>query len=392
MKNSHQIIIVVGFLFSSCSGQSNSSSTQNTKYSPEIITIKVGEAPGSVEIADINNDRHLDLIVGNENDSSVTVLLGEIDTRFQIAKGSPFFAGHGVNDIAIGDFNNDGNLDLALANTDRKYLTVLSGTGQGKFSPFPKSPFPVDVKPHVHGIAIGDFNRDGKLDLATDSWGNDQIEILFGDKSNEFRTPGTFFKVGRMPYQRLRTADVNLDGNDDIVTTNLEGGNVTILLGDGKGNFHEAKESPFPCGDAPFGLAIGDLNDDGMPDLAVINSPSSTGGLVAGVNGLTVLFGKGDGSFSVMKGSPFKSGKIPNRIAIGDVNGDGINDVVTSDNDSNKIYLFLMSKNDLILAQSTITVGNHPKGIAIADLNGDGKGDIVVCNQLDNEISVIIGR
>ena len=111
-----------------------------------------------------------------------------------------------------------------------------------------------------------------------------------------------------------------------------------------------------------------------------------------GKNGLTVLIGDGTGKFTTMKGSPFEAGKIPSRIAVGDVNGDGVNDIVTSDNDSNKIYLFLMSKNGSVLSSSTIVVGNHPKGIAITDLNGDRKGDVVVCNNADDNISIVMGK
>ncbi len=389
MTNIIPLAIAVLIIFFSGCGQTNNTSYKNNLTSFEVIKINVGKAPGSVEVADLNNDKIPDLIIGSEQDSSATILLGKGKAQFEQAKGSPFFAGHGVNDIAIGDFNNDGNVDLAFANTDRKYLTVLLGNGQGNFIAAPKSPFPVEVIPHVHGIAAADFNNDDRLDLVTDSWGNDQVEILFGDSINGFKTPGTFFKVGKMPYQRLRVADVNMDGNIDIITTNLEGHNVTILLGDGKGNFNEATGSPFPCGDAPFGVAIGDVNADGRPDLAIINSPASMGGASTGINGLTVMLGSGAGNFTIMKGSPFEAGKIPNRVAIGDVNGDGVNDIATSDNGSNKIYLFLMNKNGSVLSQSAITVGNHPKGIAIADLDGDGKGDIVVCSNSDNDISLI---
>lgn len=385
-----QLLVLSTFLFEGC-GQTDSSSSKNNITSSDVIKINVGKAPGSVEVADLNNDKLLDLIVSSEQDRSVTILLGKGNGQFEQAKGSPFPAGHIVNDIAIGDFNNDGNPDLAFANHEKKYLTVLLGNGKGNFTAAPKSPFPVEVIPHTHGIATGDFNNDGRLDLVTDSWGNDQVEILFGDSINGFRTPGTFFKVGKMPYQRLRVADVNNDSNIDITTTNLEGDNATILLGDGKGNFSEATGSPFPCGDSPFGLAIGDVNADGNPDLAIINSPASTADRT-GKNGLTVLLGDGAGKFTTMKGSPYEAGKIPNRVAIGDINGDGVNDIVTSDNDSDKIYIFLMNINGSILSQSPITVGNHPKGIAIADLNRDGKGDIVVCNNADNEISIIISK
>lgn len=380
----------LSILFSSC-GQTNSSSSTNIVASSDTLKIKVGNSPGSVEIADFNNDKFPDLAITSETDSSVTILLGNGKGNFIAADNSSFFAGSIPNDITIGDFNKDGNLDLAFANHEEKYLTVLLGDGKGNFTPASKSPFKTSGIPHTHGIATGDFNNDGRLDLVTDSWGNDQVEILFGDSINLFKAHGVFFKVGKRPYQRVRATDLNGDGIADIVTTNAEGNSVTVLLSNGKGGFDEADGSPFECGDAPFGIAIGDINADGKPDLTILNSPSSMAE-GKGKNGLTILLGDGTGKFTTMKGSPYEAGKIPNRIAIGDVNGDGVNDIVTADNDSNKIYLFLMNKNGSVSASKTITVGNHPKGVAIADLNGDGKGDIVICNQLDNDITIIISK
>lgn len=357
----------------------------------DIIRIKVGQRPGSVEIADFNHDKFPDIAVASESDSTVTILLGNGKGSFKDAQRSPFFAGSQPNDISIRDFNKDGNTDLAIANHEKKYLTILLGSGTGNFSPAPGSPFFTEGLPHVHGIAAGDFNKDGRWDLATDSWGNDNIEILFGNNQTLFKTPGKFFKVGKRPYQRLRAADLNADGIDDIVTTNTEGNNVTVLLSDGKQNFHEVAGSPFPSGDNPFGLAVGDINADSKPDLAIINSPGSMGE-GKGKNGLTVLLNDGAGKFTTMKGSPFEAGNIPNRIAIGDINGDHVNDIVTSDNNSNKIYVFLMSRSATVSSQSVITVGNNPKGIAIADLDGNGKDDIVVCNNIDNDISIILSK
>lgn len=351
----------------------------------------MGKAPGCVEIADLNHDTIPDLVVTNEGDSSVTILLGQGKLRFQEASGSPFPAGYGVNDLAIADFNRDGNLDLAFANHDRKYLTVLLGNGKGYFKNAPNSPFPVEVIPHPHGIATGDFNSDGLPDLVTDSWGDNQVEVLFCDKANGFKLPGTFFKVGKHPYQRIRVADINNDGKSDIVTTNLDGDDATILLATGKSDFREAPGSPVSCGNAPFGVAIGDVNADGKMDLAIINSPASTADRT-GTNGLTVLLGNGTGKFSMLRGSPYNAGKIPNRVAIGDVNGDGVNDIVTSDNGGDNIYIFLANRAGMALLAVPVKVGNHPKGVAIADLNGDGKGEIVVCNNLDNDLSIIPGK
>ena len=390
MKRSIFLIVLIFLaLLNSCGQTHNSSSGKSSPK--ENLRIKVGRSPGSVEVADFNNDNIPDLAVTSETDSSVTILLGDGKGKFKEANGSPFFAGPLPNDIAIGDLNKDGNMDLAFANHDQKYITVLLGKGNGRFTPSPHSPFPVNVLPHTHGVAIGDFNGDNRLDLVTDNWGNNEVVVFFGDSSNLFKKQGLFFKVGKMPYQRIRVADVNGDGKDDIITTNLEGDNASILLSDGKGNFNEPQGSPFPCGDSPLGIAIGDVNADGKPDFAIINSPASTGG-GTGKNGLTVLLGDGTGKFTTMNGSPFEAGKIPNRVAIGDINGDGVNDIVISDNGSDKIYVYLMSKDNIVSSHYTITVGNHPKGIAIADLNGDGKADIIVCNQLDNDISIILSK
>ena len=384
------IFSVFVILLSNCE-QTNDLSIKNSIATSDTTTITVGNSPGSVESADFNNDKFPDLAITSETDSSVTVLLGDGKGRFKEAAGSPFFTGPQPNDISINDFNKDGNADLAFANHEQKYLTVLLGNGKGNFTNARGSPFPVEGIPHTHGIATGDFNKDGWLDLVTDSWGNDQVEILFGDSRHIFRIPGTFFKVGKRPYQRLRVADLNNDDADDIVTTNTEGNNATILLSDGQGGFNEAPGSPFACGDNPFSISTGDINADGKPDLAVINSPGSMA-QGRGKNGMTVLLGNGSGKFTTMKGSPFEAGQIPSRIAIGDINADGVNDIVTSDNASNKIYLFLMGKNGSVLSGSTIIVGNHPKGVAIADFNKDGKGDIVVCNNTDNTISIILSK
>lgn len=350
----------------------------------------VGTAPGSVEIADINGDAKPDIIVANEQSNNVTILLGDGKGGFTQAKGSPFPAGHDPNDIAVGDFNRDGKLDLAFANHEEKHLTVLLGNGQGGFTPALNSPFAVEVKPHTHGVASGDLNGDGNSDLVTESWGNNQVAVLFGDGKGSFKTSGTFLDVGKMPYQRVRVADVNGDGKPDIITTNLEGDNVTILLSDGRGGFKQSAGSPFPCGDSPFNFAVGDVNGDGKPDLAIVNSPSSTADR-HGKDGLSILLGDGAGGFRMLAGSPFATGRIPNRVAIGDVNGDGVSDIAVSSPDGNNITLFLMSSKG-VASSSTIAIGGKPKGLAIRDLNGDGKADMVITNNSDNTVTVVLSK
>jgi VCBS repeat protein len=343
----------------------------------------VGAAPGTVAVADFDGDGKLDLAVANEQGSDVSILLGDGKGGFSPAPGSPFPAGPTPNDIALGDFNRDGRLDLASANHETQHLTVLLGRGRGSFSPAPGSPVAVAVKPHPHGLAAGDFNGDGNLDLATDSWGENRLEILFGDGRGSFRTPGAYVAVGKHPYQRIRSADLNGDGNADIVSPNLEGGDVSILLGDGKGGFRQPAGTPSPCGDAPFNVAIGDVNADGRPDLAIVNSLSSTADR-SGRDGLTLLLADGRGGFTRMAGSPFATGRSPNIPAIGDV--------VVSSPEGDYVTLFTMTRQDSVGTTTRLPVSGHPKGLAVADLNGDRRAEIVVTLNTANQVAVILGR
>ena len=375
---------LVGFALTSCSAHSHPATDSNG------TRIRVGTAPSAVELADFNRDGKLDAAVANSESDDVTILLGDGAGGFKAAAGSPFPAGNEPNDLAVGDVNNDGNLDLAFANHDTSYLTVLVGDGKGGFKPAPGSPFTVQSKPHPHGIAIADFNGDGWADLATDDWQNNRVTVIFNDKKGGFVSPGVSFPVGKMPYQKLRAADLNKDGKADIVTTNFEGGNVTILLSDGKGGFREPPGSPFDSNKQPFAIAIGDLNGDGNPDLAIghysgqITDPSG--------DRMTILLGIGDGTFR-QAWTQLVPGKAPTRVAIGDVNGDKIADAVFENYGNNSVTVLLGSHNNFSIASGwTTAVGRLPSGVAIGDLNGDGKGDIVTANYDDNDISIILTK
>ena len=350
----------------------------------------VGNGPGVVVTADVNRDGNADLVVANEKGGTISVLLGDGRGGFSEAAGSPFAAGPDPNDLAIADFNRDGFPDVAVANHEVEQLTILLGNGRGAFTPARHSPLQVAVKPHPHGVATGDFDGDGSQDLVTDSWAEDRLEILFNDGKGDFRTPGIYVSVGKHPYQRIRTADVNRDGNADIVSPDLEGNDVTVLLGNGKGGFLQPAGSPFPCGDSPFNVAIGDVNGDGLADMAIVNSPSSTSDR-SGRDGLTVLLGDGHGRFQRLANSPFTTKPFPNMVAIGDIDGDHVGDVVVSNPENDRITVFLMGRNGVLRSRKDIVVRGHPKGLVVHDFDGDGKGDIVVSNNARNTITVVFG-
>lgn len=353
--------------------------------------IPVGTSPGWVVIADLNGDARMDIAVANARSRNVTVLLGDGKGGFTPAAGSPFAAGDEPADIAVGEINNDGKVDLVIANHGTKYVTVLLGDGRGGFAPAPKSPFTVKSSPHPHGVALADFNGDRKLDIVVDDWQNDNVTVLFSDGKDGFISPGVSFAVGKMPYHKVRAADVTGDGKPDIITTNMRGNNATVLLGDGRGGFTPSAGSPFATGDSPFYVAVSDLNRDGKPDLAI--ATYSGQGSDPSDDGVTVLIGDGRGGFQPMNGSPFPTtGKASGCLAIGDINGDGLPDVAVANGVSNDVTVLLGSNKGTLTVGSTLAVGRSPYALAVGDLNGDGKADIVTANNGDNDITVLLSK
>ena len=375
-----------------CHPQSNGSSYANGASLDaalfRAIRLPVGTHPDIVSVADVNKDGNFDILVANGGSGNVSVYLGDGKGGFSQPNGSPFSAGQNPTDLATGDFNGDGNLDVAIANHGVKLVAVLLGNGKGQFSFAAGSPFSVESNPHPHGIAVADFNGDRKLDIAIDSWAENKVLVMFGNSDGTFQTPGTKFDVGKMPYQRLRTADVNGDGNPDIVTSNFEAASVSVLFGDGRGNF---TRKDFPVPPNPFGIAIADLNGDHHLDIAIAHYSGQ--GTDRSKNGLSVLFGDGSGNFSLAKGSPFSVGHYPGTLAAGDLNGDGIADIVVPNYEDGTLTIYLCGRNGITPAgYSPIRVGHTPHGVAVADLNHDGKGDIVVAEENDNDVLVLLGK
>ena len=356
------------------------------------LTIPTGHSPRWIAVADVNHDHNPDLIVANAgsdhaDDGTITVLLGDGRGAFHPAPGSPFPAGHLPNDIAVADMNNDGNPDLVIANHQSPYLRVFLGDGRGSFRLAPGSPVDVHSYPHPHAVVAADFNSDGKPDVATDSWGHDQIELILSDGTGRLITPGAFFPTGRRPYERLRTADFNHDGHPDIVTTNLDDNTVSILLGDGKGGFHNAPGSPFHAGAKPWQVAIDDLNGDGTPDLIVI--PYQRDIASPAENTVTILSGDGRGAFHPAPRSPLPLGDCrgPNGVAAGDLRGNGRHAIAVACAESKTLKLYERGP-DGRFTTSSIPISGGWGSVAIARLTGDPRSAIITANADDGTITV----
>lgn len=286
--------------------------------------------------------------------------------------------------VAIGDFNGDGKQDVAVPVysifTSFSDLTILLGNGDGTFEAGPE----VGVAgQNVNNVVAADFNGDGKLDLAISLPDADEIQVLLGNGDGSFTA---LPPVSAAAIFVIATGDFNRDGKTDLVLVNPGTTSVTILLGNGDGKFTE-KTNTVLAGGAEA-AAVGDLNRDGIPDLALVNYVSQT---------VTILLGNGDGTFHQVKSQP-STGVEPLSIAIGDFNGDGILDLVVSNqnngfpNVGTVTVLLGNGKGGFKATAASPQAGSIPETVAVADFNGDGKMDLVTANAGSNTISVFLGQ
>ena len=341
----------------------------------------VGASPLALAVADFNGDGWPDLAIAS---TPVMVLLGNGAGGFTAAPGSPFRVGRGSKSVVVGDFNRDGKQDLAIlaysnGSVFDSTVTLLLGNGAGGFSAALGNPFTV-VGGQVSGLVMGDFNGDGKPDLATESSLDGTVTVLLGDGTGGFTAvPGGPLKVGAKP-QGLAVGDFNRDGWPDLAVAHDFSSNLTLLLGTGAGRFATAPGSPFTVGSRPLPLAVGDFNGDGRLDLAVGNF---------GGDSVTVLLGNGAGGFTAAPGSPFTVGKNPGSLAVADFNGDGKLDLAAG---GDPVVVLLGDGAGGFTASpgSPLRMGTRLNSVAVGDFNGDGKPDLAIANFEDSTVTVLL--
>ncbi|HEX3149679.1 MAG TPA: VCBS repeat-containing protein, partial [Gemmataceae bacterium] len=381
-----------------------------------------GQGPVAIAVGDFNGDGKQDLVTADSAGSSGTVsmLLGNGDGTVRAATD---LVVSGPGPIVAADFNRDGKIDLAVITTGVSYsgVTLFTGTGAGSFN------LGVQTAPisQPNGIAYGDFNADGKLDLVVT--GSAGVSTLRGNGNGTFGAPSTHDIAPGASY--VTALDYDNDGRVDLaVAVNTGSNGVFILPGDGSGIYLNSF-SIFGGGAATY-LTAGDLDSDGFPDLAVINGSAdtvttvlNTGGSFGagssyntrtgpqsvsiadfnadGLNDLAVptLSGPGtDSAFSVFNNNgdgtfsgsgEYVTGARPIGSSAFDMNGDGRIDLATVDNSADDVFAF---KNDGAGGFGTPTayvVGDRPTFVATADFNGDGRLDLAVVNSNSGSVTLL---
>jgi hypothetical protein len=353
-----------------------------------------GSNPWRAIPADINGDGMADLVVANWTDGTVSVLMNTAvpgASSASYASQQTFAVGAGPTYIAAADVNGDGKLDLIVTNSMDNTVSVLINTtpnGSATASFAPQLVYPVGN--YAESVAVADINGDGLPDLVVANYTDYTISVLLNTtvgSTASFADQQVFFVMGG-PFA-VRAMDLNGDGALDVVVTEYDTNAVSVLLNTtpaGSSTVSFAAQQDFATGTLPNSLFITDLNGDGLPDIAVANEGDAT---------VSVLLNTSSGgTVSFADQQTFAVGNTPERIMAGDLDGDGLPDLVVANYSDNTVSVLINgtatgSSTASFATQRTFAVGAQPISVTLGDENGDGKRDIEVANSGDNTVSVL---
>jgi outer membrane protein assembly factor BamB len=342
-----------------------------------MLPVPTGEFPQALAIADLNGDGHPDFSVVYDDDLApppdcyVMAIPGRGDGTFGAA-GPPYLVGGGASAVAAGDFNRDGAIDLAVANTyDTPFsVGVLLGNGDGTLRP--QVTYATGSDPM--GVAVGDFDKNGTLDVAVATSG---LDILLGNGDGTF-APEVAYPSNSYASYGVAVGDIDGDGVLDAVIVHTYGETVGVFRGKGDGTFQP--ETQYATGTEPSSVALGDVDGDGHLDVAVTNYRDDTVG---------VLYGQGDGTFAPQVAYP--AGLNPNGVVIVDLNRDGLADLAATNFDEATVSVLLNAGSRQFANQFVMGTGAGPSALATADLNADGWPDLAAVDADDNTVAVFLG-
>jgi Calx-beta domain/FG-GAP-like repeat/RTX calcium-binding nonapeptide repeat (4 copies) len=337
----------------------------------------VGLRPYSIVTADFNKDGNTDLVTANKSSSTVSVLLGKGDGTFYPANNISVvgFNGLSPSSVAVGDFDKDDKLDLVTANNINNNISVLFGKGDGSFKAAVN--FPLESASVPISVAVADFNGDQKSDIVTANNASQNISVLLGNGTGNFGS-ATNFKVPSRPTS-VTVGDFDGNGKSDLAVTSSFFNNVSVLLGKGDGTFHSA--TPFDVGTNPNFVVVGDFNKDNKLDLAVANYDS---------NNVSILLGNGTGGFGIA--TNFDVGLNPISITVIDFDHDGNSDLAVANIGSDTVSVLLGDGNGGFGTATNFEVGAKPHSVTGGDFNNDGKSDLAVANSESKNVSVILNE
>ncbi len=342
-------------------------------------------APASlrgIDVADVDEDGWLDLFAFFGHGKSAPLLyLASPNGVFN--RGAVTVAPDGRANAVLTDLNEDQHQDVVQCDGGAaSSCSVAYGDGRGRFSATP----PLDVSAQT-GAYVGrltraataaDFDGDHVVDFAGVSRRDNRVVVFYrqADGANATRLELT---TGSKPIA-IAAADLDGDGRPDLVAANEGSTDLSVFLNRGARQFASlARVTLDNGGFKPSALAVGDLNGDGRPDLAVASADGSN---------VTLMLNRGSGG--LVRGPSLATGASPQAVALGDLNGDGILDVVTANGGDDSVSLLLSDGAGGYQTRSMASGGMHPTDLAIADLDGDGAADLVVVNEVSRSLATFL--
>lgn len=373
----HFLFLLMSLLSYVCAAKAAESKPvkiSNTNFSHYLI--KAGGGQASISVCDFNADGYQDIVIANYADNNIITYQG--NGKGGLTEAGRFPVGENPTGMDVADINGDGNIDIAVANHETSYVTLLVGDGKGNFKPSPQSPFTINIKPHPHVVRLNDLDGDNKVDLIVDSRTNEGLLVLKGLANGSFKTPGKIINAGGDPYRGFAVRDFNGDGYLDLVTPNQR--DIGIVSNTGKNNLSFSLNK-LAQSESPFAVELAEMNGDGKVDLVI----ATNGRLI------TVIPGDGHGNFLKDKKIVITASSGAKQIAIGDINGDGIEDALVS-NWSGKLIAILGSKTTIETVSFEHSKIPNPWGIALVDLNQDGQSDFIVADGDSNLVTVYVSQ
>ena len=336
------------------------------------VPYSAGAHPQAFVVADFNGDGKADLAVGDFQGNSVGMLLGNGDGSFQ--KAVTYALGSEPTSIAQGDFNGDGKLDLAVTYNGDSSVYLMFGNGDGTFQAAMRS---ATTGSSLNSVAVGDFNGDGRADLvvANNNFNQGLVTVLLGNGNGTFQA-GISLAAGLAP-SFVVLGDFNGDGKADLAATNFNGKNISVFLGNGDGTFRPSVF--YDVGTYPNSIAVGDFNGDGKADLAVANEHDEN---------VSVLLGNGDGTFQARVN--YAVGGYPAHLAAGDVNGDGAIDIVVANQYNGGLSILVGNGTGAFLPAANYSPGTSFYFVVPEDLNRDGVTDLILASADADSIDVFL--
>jgi hypothetical protein len=355
------------------------------------IDFITGSGPYKISMNDLDGDGRTDLAVTNRTSHTVSIFRNTSTGPGNVTYAAKIDFQTGLNPrgISTGDFDGDGKADLVLTNYGSNTVSVFrnTSTGPGNINFAIKVDFITGTFPDQ--VSIGDLDQDGKIDLAVANTNSNSVSVF----RNVSTGPGDInydtkvdFTTGTMPYE-VSIGDLDGDGKADLVVENSGSNTLSVFrnTSTGPGNINYGAKVDFTTGVLPFGLSIGDLDGDGKTDLAVVNETDNTVSIFRNTS-------TGPGNIGYAAKTDFTTGSTPYQVSISDIDGDGKVDLAVTNSTSSTLAILRNTStgpgNISYAVKVDFATGSTNFGLFSGDLDGDGKSDLALINFSSNTVSV----